>query len=109
MTHSSLDRHLALQLATYIRSGDHPPLLAAAEQLKRAAPLKDMLELNGWSIGTAPSFAFTIRKASRFCTVGVIPALYDRNSLPTSWSPATPFSTHEIDKDLPTCLLKVPS
>jgi ATP-dependent helicase YprA (DUF1998 family) len=109
MMHAALDRRLAYQLATYIQTGVCPKLFSPTEQQAKGIPLMEMLELNGWMVEQAREFAFEVHKGSTTAVIGVIPALFDAGSLPESWGGVTVFSTHEIDKDLPSCLLKFPS
>jgi ATP-dependent helicase YprA (DUF1998 family) len=109
MSHASLDRHLALQLGRYIESGSAPALYSPREQQDRGIALRDMLGQSGWTVENSDPFAFAIRKAARAATIGVIPALLDPTALPAQWAPVTAFSTQEIDKDLPSCLLRVPT
>jgi len=47
-SHSSLDRHLGIDLARYIESGEVPGELSAEQQLEALKPLLGMVELAGW-------------------------------------------------------------
>ncbi len=106
--HSSLDRRLALQLAAYCLRGEVPSLFSPGQQRAYSKPLQDMVELHGWSVGGSRDFGFELTRRGRRVTVGIVPALYDTDSLPDSWDSVLAFSVHEIEKDLPSCLLKLP-
>src|SRR5581483_11750138 len=55
--HSRLDRHLALQLLRFFRTGAVPPFASAAEHARKLRPLKRFLELEGWTTETDSSGA----------------------------------------------------
>jgi hypothetical protein len=108
MSHTTLDRRLALDLAAYFRDGTAPALIDQAEQLDVLLPVISMLELHGWKItGHSESGIEAGRSGSR-CNIVAIPSLIDRDSLPTSYANSIVLSVYEIEKDLPGCLLKLP-
>ena len=108
MSHTTLDRRLALDLAAYFRDGTAPVLIDPAEQLDVLLPVISMLELHGWKItGHSESGIEAGRSGSR-CNIVAIPSLIDRDSLPTSYANSIVLSVYEIEKDLPGCLLKLP-
>jgi ATP-dependent helicase YprA (DUF1998 family) len=55
--HERLDRHLALQLLEYARTGTPPRLPTVGEQIQRLGPFQRFLELEGWRCRQAVSLA----------------------------------------------------
>jgi Domain of unknown function (DUF1998)/Helicase conserved C-terminal domain len=108
MSHASLDRRLAIDLAEYAVRGVVPGLYSQAEQETVLAPIAAMLSLDRWAV--APSLAIGIRaeRSTRQYEIAAVPSLVDPAVLPTSYQAAIVFSMHEIEKDLPSCLLKLP-
>jgi ATP-dependent helicase YprA (DUF1998 family) len=107
MYHHSLDRHLALQLAHFYSRGTAPVLLSDAEQRHHAEPLRDMLGMRGYTVADAPPYALRVASNSGQITVGVVPTLRDRAALPPDWGAVVPLTVREIDRDLPSCLVKL--
>jgi len=106
--HDSLDRHLALEFANYCHTGRAPELLNVDQQRTSGKPLREMAELHGWRVEDHVEFAFRLSKRVQNVIVGVMPSLFDERSLPSVWDRVVHFSVHEIQKDLPSCLLKLP-
>jgi ATP-dependent helicase YprA (DUF1998 family) len=107
MLHHSLDRHLALQLARYYRDGIAPPLMTHEEQRRHAEPLRDMLEMRGCTVTDAAPYALRASANGNLIIVGVLPTLHDRASLPVDWNAVVPLTVRELDRDLPSCLVKL--
>lgn len=108
MSHTQLDRRLALDLARYALNDTVPKLAAAQEQRHALGPLLSMLQLDGWSIRSSPTFGAIVSCEGKQLNLALRPALFDPYSLPGNWSEAHTFSQFEVEKDLPSCLLAVP-
>jgi len=106
--HHSLDRHLALDLADYYHSGSAPAILSHAEQRRHAEPLRDMLAMRGCVVTDTSPFALRAVSAAGQVTVGIIPTLRDPGALPPEWSVVAPLTVREIERDLPSCLVRLP-
>jgi len=106
--HNTLDRHLAMEVADYCENGRAPELYSGEEQRMRGQALREMAELRGWRVEPHREFAFKLSRGGQEIIVGVIPSLYDEGSLPAAWVRVVHFSVHEIEKDLPSCLMKLP-
>jgi hypothetical protein len=107
MYHHSLDRHLAIQLAHFYSRGTAPALLTDVEQRHHAEPLRDMLEMRGYTVAEAPPYALRLASNGAQITMGVVPTLRDRAALPPDWGAVVPLTVREIDRDLPSCLVKL--
>jgi hypothetical protein len=107
MLHHSLDRHLALQLARYYRDGIAPPLMTHEEQRRHAEPLREMLEMRGCTVTNMAPYALRASANGNAIVVGVLPTLHDRASLPVDWNVVIPLTVRELDRDLPSCLVKL--
>ena len=75
--HSRLDRHLALSLLQYARSGDAPAVLSPKNQAKLVGPLAKLLTLGGWRlVGDARATPLKmVNEAKESVSVFVYPAL----------------------------------
>lgn len=107
--HHALDRRLALDLADYCVRGAAPALFSAAEQARFASPLREMLEMRGFSIAGAAGLAFNAKGIGGSLNVGIVPTLYDAKALPKSWDDVTVFALRELERDLPSCLNRLGS
>ena len=107
MNHSTLDRQLALDIAAYFRQGIAPPLLDNPRQCEVLRPA--MLELDGWSCIPSPLVGLRVERSGRRHDIAVSPSLLDGSNLPYQYAQATVFSKYEIENDLPSCLLRLPS
>jgi hypothetical protein len=108
LNHASLDRHLALTLAKYARSGQVPALFSQDSQRRGLEPFTAMLQLDGWSASPSATDGLTFsRRGTRFDAV-LVPSLYDPGSVPAAWANSLQFSVYEVEKDLPSCLTRVP-
>lgn len=108
LTHASLDRHLALTLAKYARTGEVPALLSRDSQRLGLEPFTAMLQLDGWAAApSATDGSIFSRRGTRFDAV-LVPSLYDPGSVPAAWANSLQFSVYEVEKDLPSCLTRVP-
>jgi hypothetical protein len=104
--HQSLDRRLALDLIEYCATGAAPRLLAPDEQRRYAAPLRDMLEMRGYTVIDGP-LALHVESAGDNVSIGVLPTLRDPAALPREWASVVSLTVRELERDLPACLLRV--
>lgn len=109
LTHSSLDRHLALEMANYIECGAAPRVFEFEEQRTVLAPVRTVLELAGWVVGDPPDGGLTAIKNGREERIFAAPTLLDASAYPDSFSAGTVFTRFEIEKDLPSCVAQLPS
>jgi hypothetical protein len=107
MTHAQLDRKLALGLAQYASTGTAPTVGAPKDQLVELRPLLVMLELAGWNTSPSKTYGATISRQGVNRNLAVRPALVDAGAVPPYFGSAVSFSSFEIDKDLPSCLIQV--
>lgn len=106
--HNRLDRRLALDLARYIQTGVSPSLYSAVDQQRELQPLKEMLELEGWSVRCGTMSALEATHGGTLHRIGLIPSLIDRAHLPGEWRDVDlPLRVFDIEKDLPSCLARV--
>jgi ATP-dependent helicase YprA (DUF1998 family) len=109
MSHTSLDRRLAIDLAEYSVRGLVPQLYSQTEQEASLAPIASMLSLDRWTVSPSPTVGIRAARGVRQYDVAAVPSLVDLVSLPNTYQNAIVFSMHEIEKDLPSCLLKLPT
>lgn len=109
MTHAQLDRKLALDLAQYIISGAAPAIEPPRAQHEQLRPLLSMLRLMGWRTSESRNFGAEIGRPGSVAQIALRPALVDPASVPAHWRGVLQFSAFEIEKDLPSCLLEIPS
>jgi hypothetical protein len=109
MTHAQLDRKLALNLAQYVLSGAAPTIESPRAQYEQLRPLLSMLRLMGWRTSASASLGAEIERSGSPTLIALRPALVDPASVPEHWKGALQFSAFEIEKDLPSCLLAIPS
>ncbi len=109
ITHSQLDRNLALDLAQYVLTGAAPTIGTPRAQYEQLLPLLSILRLMGWRTSASATFGAEIERAGSQNLVALRPALVDPGSVPEHWRCALQFSAFEIEKDLPSCLLAIPS
>ena len=107
--HHALDRRLALDLADYCVRGATPVLFSGKEQARYATPLREMLEMRGFSTAESAGFAFNAKISGVSVDVGIVPTLYDPKALSPSWDNVTVFAVREVERDLPSCLSRVGS
>ncbi len=79
--HADLDRHLALDLIRYIRSGQVPQIVSIAEQKKTLDPLRYMMRLEGWTFDDTSKVPLAATKDGRRIALGVLPSLLDSASV----------------------------
>ena len=106
--HLSLDRRLALDLATYCRTGRAPALFDLDAQFRTLEPLKQMMELEGWVVRTSQRPGYEGSRGANSAWILAIPSLRDPMAVPNELSGATIFSAFELERDLPTCIIKLP-
>jgi ATP-dependent helicase YprA (DUF1998 family) len=78
LLHPRLDRHLAVMLLEYVRSGQTPAIGTAAQQAATLAPLGRFLTLEGWTVASDPDAERPLvarSTAGRNVVVGIHPAL----------------------------------
>jgi ATP-dependent helicase YprA (DUF1998 family) len=107
MTHAQLDRKLALGLARYASTGSAPTVGAPNDQWVELRPLLEMLEMAGWSTSPSKTYGAAISRQGESRNLAVRPALIDPGAVPPYFGSAVSFSSFEIDKDLPSCLIQV--
>lgn len=100
--HSSLDRHLALDLLRYVRDGRLPVLPSFDEQAAALEPLRDMLLLAGWSHVSSPGAPCTVAHKARQVELFSFPSLVEPKHYGyQSASHRFAFSPFEVARDLP--------
>lgn len=109
MYHASLDRRLALDLAAYIQSGEVPRLYTPTQQREILIPVTSMLELDGWVVRPSDSHGLSISRKGKSADIAVLPSLFDPGSRPDEWAACICLSTFDIEMDLPSCLLEMPT
>lgn len=108
MTHESLDRFLALDLATYFKSRIAPPLFGANQQERILSPVRSVMELEGWMVQSNSDGGFEAKRGNRNARIYAAPSLLDPQAYPSHFAGATVFTAFEIEKDLPSCIGNLP-
>jgi hypothetical protein len=103
--HSILDRHLALDLLRFIRDGVVPSKPSLDEQRSALEPLRDMMQLAGWTRVPSTDVPYTItnngRRAELFSFPSLVsPAHYGYVRAGGRFA----FSAFELSRDLPGAL-----
>ncbi len=101
MSHSLLDRHLALQLAAFLLDGTVLNIGSVSAQRDILRPVAQMLALDGWSVDNPGEFGIRVRKGTRSESVSVRPSLRGSRIGPRP-SGATP-SSYRSTKSRATC------
>lgn len=100
--HSSLDRHLALELISYVKSGGAPAAFDFARQRAELEPLAQLLTLAGWSIAHEGPSPLTAARAGRQTNVWAVPSLVDPRAIGVGLSQGDAvFTPYELSRDLP--------
>ena len=108
LVHARLDRQIALDLARYIEAGTAPSAYSIQQQQTILAPLREMLELEGWSLRDDGQSALLATKDKKSHRIGLIPSLLDTSGRATDDPSAELiFRKYDIERDLPTCLSTV--
>jgi ATP-dependent helicase YprA (DUF1998 family) len=108
LVHARLDRTIALDLARYIEAGTAPNAYSIEQQQKLLAPLREMLELEGWKVRDDAQSALIVTKENKSHRLGLVPSLLDSSGLEANGTPAELiFRKYDIERDLPTCLSTV--
>jgi hypothetical protein len=107
MSHSQLDRNLAVGLADYARNGVAPHVPSPEVQWEQLRPLASMMALDGWNFARSSEFGAIATKDDRRHTVRILPGLRSANEFGTP-VPDFPLSEFQLNKDLPSCLLDRP-
>lgn len=108
MSHSALDRRLGHELGVYIQTGVAPEIMDVAKQRAIMRPLAGMLRLAGWEVAPAGVCALNVERCGTPSRIHLRPSLRDPDDVPEEWCRGVVFSQFEIEKDLPSCLLKMP-
>jgi hypothetical protein len=106
MSQSLLDRHLALDLARYVRDGVAPMQADSVRQRAELQPLLGMLKLDGWATERSRDFGAVVTKGNRTLSIGLRPALLHASALQGPEAERL-LSDFEVKKDLPSCLIDV--
>ncbi len=109
MTHDSLDRFLALDLAAYFRTNSPPSLFDASTQRRVLAPIQSAMELDGWDVASIPDGGLAATRADRNARIFAAPSLLDPTAYPASFAGGTVFSAFEVEKDFPSCIGNLPT
>jgi ATP-dependent helicase YprA (DUF1998 family) len=107
LNHTTLDRHLAMQLGRYFRDGTVPEVGSPIVQRELLQPVAEILALEGWSLQEDTVGAFRVEKAGQRRTIALRPSLRSADADPAGWRDAIVFSQFQVGRDLPSCLLKV--
>lgn len=108
MNHSALDRRLGYELGVYARTGVAPQAADVLEQRDILRPLSGMLALAGWHIRQSQECALDVERSGVRSRLHLRPSLRDKRDVPDTWERDIVFSQFEVEKDLPSCLLKMP-
>lgn len=108
MSHTALDRRLGNDLGVYIQTGVAPEVIGAVQQGEVFRPLAGMLELAGWRVRSSRDCAMLVERSDVRSRIHLRPSLRDPRDLPEIWQRGIVFSQFEVEKDLPSCLLKMP-
>jgi len=108
MSHSTLDRRLGHELGVYIQTGAAPEIMDVGRQRAILRPLASMLGLGGWQVVPSASAALEAKRDSASAQLHLRPSLRDLADVPNEWHQGIVYSQFEIEKDLPSCLLKLP-
>jgi ATP-dependent helicase YprA (DUF1998 family) len=108
LVHARLDRRIALDLARYIEEGVVPAVYTLEQQRQTLAPLREMLELEGWKVRHDGASALTVSNDQRSHQIRLIPSLLDVSGVVGSPSRSELIlRTYDVERDLPTCLSAV--
>ncbi|MHC9242901.1 DEAD/DEAH box helicase [Pseudomonas aeruginosa] len=106
-THPSLDRHLGLDLAKYIETGEVPESLPFTEQRKVLYPLIELIKLAGWDIQSEQQELLITNQAKRF-RISACPSLRSSpQELKQGGITALTFTPYEISRDLPSAFAEL--
>jgi hypothetical protein len=108
MSHSSLDRRLGHELGVYIQTGVAPEVADVARQRAILRPLAGMLDLAGWQEAASRNCALEVERVGVSSRLHLRPSLRDPDDIPNTWRQGVVFSQFEVEKDLPSCILKMP-
>ncbi|WP_129777091.1 DEAD/DEAH box helicase [Peristeroidobacter soli] len=105
--HATLDRRLAIRLGRYLSMGEVAPIEPLDIQREQLSSLSKMLSLDHWTIAKNPVMAAQVSKNGKVIDLSIRPSLRDRQADPPSFAACVVLSEYELQKDLPSCLLKV--
>jgi len=104
--HASLDRSLAWDLASYIRSGALPDAMPLDVQRSHLAPLSEMLAMAGWSI--ADGIAVKAGLGGVRVDIAVCPSLVDcEPRMSENGVRRFTFTPYELSRDLPSAFAEL--
>lgn len=108
MSHSALDRRLGHELGIYIQTDVAPEIADLVQQRTILGPLAGMLSLAGLQVASSRVCALDVGREGVPTRLHLRPSLRDPDDVPDIWRQGVVFSQFEIEKDLPSCLLKMP-
>ena len=108
MSHSALDRRLGHELGIYIQTDVAPEIADLVQQRTILGPLAGMLSLAGLQVASSRVCALDVGQEGVPTRLHLRPSLRDPDDVPDIWRQGVVFSQFEIEKDLPSCLLKMP-
>lgn len=109
ITHDSLDRFLAAELARYFRLGEAPELYDQERQVRLLEPISGALEMSGWITEHSAGGGLVAHRNGSTQRICVVPALMDASVVRSYYPNAHVFSAFEIEKDFPACIAKLPT
>jgi Lhr-like helicase len=106
--HTKLDKRFGMMLWNYIDSGNTPEFYTGDEQLKIAAELVTLLELDGWKLDTSNHKGIKFNKSEKLLSFVIYPGILNQSNL-IDLIPGFDFyiSDYEVIKSLPSAYAKV--
>ncbi len=86
LSHSRLDRNLALNLLKYATEGILPPIKDLKGQNRELTPLQQVLELEGWETVQNSSIPLKMALRGKEIEVAIIPSLLDPEEIKQNYS-----------------------
>jgi len=100
--HASLDRHLALDLINYIKTGFAPLAFDVTRQRRELEPLANLLTLAGWSIARDGHSPLRATCSGRTANLWAVPSLVDQDIIgAVKGHDDIVFTPYELSRDLP--------
>lgn len=109
ISHDSLDRFLAADLARYCRSNQPPSFFAPPTHSRLLVPLRSALDLSGWATEQLPEGGVVARRGGRTERICAAPALLDPSVVQGHFPNAHIFTAFELEKDFPSCIANLPT
>lgn len=105
--HSSLDRHLGLDLAKYIELGEVPGELSAEQQLEVLKPLVELVQLTGWEVMNDDRGVQVMCRGMRF-HLAACPSLRACDpKVQSNGLTVLTFTSYELTRDLPSAFAEL--